>query len=338
MIKKIAASILALAMVFGMGAASAARSLPDTAIAASAQTFAFEIGDYKYSYDNIADTVKITAYTGSDAVVTIPSKIEEGEYKGKRIAAVGAAAFKDNQTITKVTIPNGVTLIGDSAFHQCRNLKTVEIPDSVNTIELWAFAGCHSLESIHIPYGVKEIPVLAFDGCKSLTSVSIPDSVTKVGYRAFQNCEKLAKVTLSQKLETIGELAFVGCNSMKSITVPASVKEIGIGALGYESYETVKVNTKIPTFFINGYSGTAAYDYAMKNGFIFAHLAYASGDVNGDGMVDSADVIKVAAYVKGLGTLTAEEQVRADVSCDSKIDSDDVVRIATYVKGAAATI
>lgn len=60
-----------------------------------------------------------------------------------------------------------------------------------------------------------------------------------------------------------------------------------------------------------------------------------NGDVNGDGVIDSADLVKVASHVKGFTTLTAEEQLRADMNGDEIIDTSDITLLAAYIKGTA---
>ena len=58
-----------------------------------------------------------------------------------------------------------------------------------------------------------------------------------------------------------------------------------------------------------------------------------TGDVNGKGSIDVADISKVAAHVKGIKELTEDEKKRADANKDGKIDVTDVALIAAHVKG-----
>ena len=53
-----------------------------------------------------------------------------------------------SDSITAVSIENGVTSVGTWAFHGCRNLTSVTIPNSVAEIGGGAFAGCSGLTSI----------------------------------------------------------------------------------------------------------------------------------------------------------------------------------------------
>ena len=58
-----------------------------------------------------------------------------------------------------------------------------------------------------------------------------------------------------------------------------------------------------------------------------------TGDVNSDGKINSADITKTAAHIKGLKKLTDEEKKRADTNTDNRIDSSDIMRIAAHIKG-----
>lgn len=113
-----------------------------------------------------ATTGTITVYNGSDSEVVIPSTIN-----GVKVKTIGNEAFRWCDSITSVTIPDGVTSIEKSAFYGCSNLTSIE--DSV-------FNKCSSLTSIIIPNGVKVIGINEFVGCISLKSITIPNSVTSI--------------------------------------------------------------------------------------------------------------------------------------------------------------
>ena len=125
--------------------------------------------------------------------------IEEG------VTSIGNNAFPSNTVLTSVTIPSGVTSIGNTAFYGCTGLTSVTIPSSVASIGTSAFNGCTGLTSVTIPDGVTSIGQQAFQGCTGLTSVTIPSSVTSIGNNAFSNCRSLTSVTcLAEVPPTLG--------------------------------------------------------------------------------------------------------------------------------------
>lgn len=59
-----------------------------------------------------------------------------------------------------------------------------------------------------------------------------------------------------------------------------------------------------------------------------------TGDVNCDGIVDTLDVIALAAYLKDIRPLASEGLKNADVNGDGKVNSGDVTVLASGVKGS----
>lgn len=87
-----------------------------------------------------------------------------------------------------------ITMIEAGAFHGCESLTSITIPDGVTWIEYYAFSVCSSLTSITIPDGVTSIGDSAFGRCSSLTSVTIGNGVTEIGDWAFNGCSILESV------------------------------------------------------------------------------------------------------------------------------------------------
>ena len=159
--------------------------------------------------------------------------------------------YINNELVTSVTIPDGVTAIPYSAFEYCSGLTSVTIPNSVTSIGDLAFYGCTSLTSITIPDSVTSIGNSAFENCTGLTNITIPDSVTSIGGGAFDNtlwyddqpdglvyAGKVAytykgtmpsntSIVLKEGTLGIGNSAFSGCSGLTSVTIPNSVTSIG---------------------------------------------------------------------------------------------------------------
>ena len=169
--------------------------------------------------------------------------------------------YLNNEPVTDLTIPNGVTSIVDGAFASCNSLITVTIPGSVTSLGPSVFSGCSNLTSVTIGNGVTSIGEYTFSYCSSLTSVTIPDSITTIDYYAFDGCDNLAyneenglkylgnpdnpylylmkasqdieTVQINNRCKVIGDSAFSGCSKLTSVTIGSSVTSIGRSAFRY---------------------------------------------------------------------------------------------------------
>ena len=138
--------------------------------------------------------------------------------------------YLNNELVTDLVIPEGITSIKDYAFSSCSSLESITIPDSVTSIGDYAFYYCSSLESVTIPEGVTSIGDAAFRDCSSLESITIPNSVRSIGNGVFYYCSNLESVIIPEGVTSIGNSAFSGCSSLESLTIPDSVRSIGNGA------------------------------------------------------------------------------------------------------------
>ena len=143
--------------------------------------------------------------------------------------------YTEENDVTEVTIPNGVTRIEKVAFFHCHNLKTVIIPESVTEISSEAFCNCYHLQNVVISEGLTEIGDLAFNGCISLENIVIPEGVKRIGDYAFRNCYHLKNVVLPNSVREIGESAFGDCQEIASVTIPESLTVIGTNAFEEET-------------------------------------------------------------------------------------------------------
>lgn len=168
--------------------------------------------------------------------------------------------YLNNELVTTLIIPDGVTSIPSSAFRNCTGLTSVIIPDSVTSIGFSAFrntawynnqpdglvyAGKVAYEykgtmpsntSIVLKEGTLGIGDYAFRDCTGLTSVTIGDGVTSIGSGVFNGCTGLTSITIPDGVTSIGSSAFFGCKGLTSITIPDSVTSIGSYAF-YDCYK-----------------------------------------------------------------------------------------------------
>ena len=144
--------------------------------------------------------------------------------------------YLNNELVTSLVIPDGVTLIPSSAFANFYKLTSVVIPDSVTSIEERAFRRS-GLTNVTIPNGVTNIGRYAFDSCKHLMEVIIPNSVTSIDQGAFGYCSILNNITLLPTTPpTLGSGVFTSISSSAVITVPKGTLDAYKTATNWSAY------------------------------------------------------------------------------------------------------
>lgn len=242
MMKRFAASILALALALLLAPAGAAAK-----------------SSFTYS-DNGDGTLTLTAYTGTATKVNIPA-----EDHGKPVTAIGIRAFFQNRTAKTVNVPQGVLAIGTMAFAQSR-VRTVNLPEGLQTIGDHAFSGADRLTALQLPEGLIDISAYALMGCTQLQTVGIPATLRQIPPELFDSLSMLESITVAEgnpKFESrdgalvqkatgtlyrvppnngktryavpeglvaVGSNAFHQCEGLTEVTLPASVTEVTPGA------------------------------------------------------------------------------------------------------------
>ena len=287
-----------------------------------------------YNYINDGTELEVT-FRGSNSSdysneyqgnVVIPEEVTYMN-RTRKVTSIGQSAFAECSGLTSVTIPNSVTSIGDYAFDNCSGLISITIGSGVTSIGGYVFSGCSGLTSVTIPNSVTSIGDYAFKGCSGLTSVTIPNSVTSIGWGAFDGCSGLSSVTIPNSVTSIGDGAFSGCSGLTSVTIGNSVTSIGERAFDDADIPTVISLIENPftitgktsnsrTFSQNTFNNATLYvpkgtigKYKETEGWKdFLFIEESTGpnggedkvpqDVNGDGIVDTQDVLEIYKYIQ----------------------------------------
>ncbi len=157
------------------------------------------------------------------------------------ISQIGAKAFYNCATLTRISIPNTITEMNQNAFYGCKNLKRVDISD----LSAWCkiiFSGNNfsnplsngadlylnekKLTDIAIPSDITKLNNHLFYGCTSLKSVIIPHHIISIGHNAFYNCSLLTDITIEFGVTSIGNHAFNNCSALTEITIPGSITSL----------------------------------------------------------------------------------------------------------------
>lgn len=70
--------------------------------------------------------------------------------------------------------------------------------------------------------------------------------------------------------------------------------------------------------------------FSMGNGYWYLFQSFIAGDINGDGVVDIADVVYIANYILKSGP-APKPFWAGDVNCDTWINLSDPIYLANYI-------
>ena len=194
------------------------------------------------------------------------------------VTAIEGYAFRDEYTLSSITLPNSVVTIGSCAFEDCSGLTSITLPNSVTNIRNYAFRNCSRLTVVEIPNSVTNIGNEAFEGTvwynnqpngnvyagKVLykykgemaenTSIVIKDGTISIGERAFSSCTNLANIEIPNSVISISDEAFSYCKGLTSIKIPDGATSIGDGAFtGCSGLENVTIGNGVTTIGNNAF-------------------------------------------------------------------------------------
>ncbi len=175
----------------------------------------FTISNFMFTQitSGLSHYYEVRSYSGNTANLTIPAT-----YEGAPVKSIGEGAFKNNTSLTTITLPEGLENISASAFSGCTALSSISIPTGCKIIDDEAFAGCTSLTAAALPSGLEYIYVKAFYGCSRLSTLNIPSNLYLIGESAFEGCTSLVSATVSERT-TLHDTVFKGCTALRTFTL-----------------------------------------------------------------------------------------------------------------------
>ena len=185
--------------------------------------------DVQYQLNERGDLFVVLGFTNKSQSdfgfryrVIIPEEIE-----GIPVKSIADNAFKDDEYLKEVVLPDGLNEIGAYAF-SCPNLETINLPESLVAIGIAAFKNAKITE-IEIPSNILHVPEEMCSSNAYLKQVTFNGSVLTIGDSAFRNCSALQKITLPDSLLTLGLSAFYN-SGLIQIVIPKNVEKISSGA------------------------------------------------------------------------------------------------------------
>ena len=162
-------------------------------------------------FDKSASQLIKYPYAKSGTTYTVPSTVTQ----------IGVSSFKNNSTLTNITLPSGLAAIETYAFSESA-LTSIYIPANVYSYGSYMFWGSRSLEAITVAegnsvlksiegvlYSIDGQTLLEYPGGRQNESFSIPNGVTTLANQWTSN------------------------RFLKRLTIPTTVTSIGSGVLDY---------------------------------------------------------------------------------------------------------
>ena len=276
----------------------------------------------------------------------------------------GANLYVNGESVSKLTIPDGVTSIGEYTFDGCTSLTEITIPESVESTGICSFKGTGKIKLItYDNTNLKSLKRNCFDSdydsgehkncnvlvATNVTSLEVKSKEGKIPAAAYQSCCHLKEVTLEEGITLIEDDSFANCDNLEKIVIPKSVTGIRYTAFTYDTKLT-----------IYGYKDTYAEKYAEIFGFPFVALddsdtppvttttttattettpttatpitgGLVCGDINLDGRVDITDAVLLNKFCSGAITLDDTAKKNADCNGDGEPGSGDAVVLLQFL-------
>lgn len=157
------------------------------------------------------------------------------------ITSIGYGAFMFASSLNNIIIPSTVSFIGSNLFRGCSALNTLSIASGnshyyMDGMMIYSSGGdtlvsCHkSADSIFLPASLRVVG--GFGGNSNVRYVHVPDGVTVIDENAFEN-SSLENIDLPNSVTFIDEYAFVDCGFLIRVGMPASLDTLGQGCFEY---------------------------------------------------------------------------------------------------------
>ena len=187
----------------------------------------------KYAFSDCTGLNSVVLGKGIDAInervfsgctgltsITIPDSITSiGEHAFLGCTELNEVHIEDLASWCGIDFSSNPLVYAKKLYLNDDHITDLIIPDGVTAISDDAFRGYNSLTSVVIGGNVTSIGSDAFRTCDSLTSVVIGDSVTSIGDYAFWTCDSLTSVVIGKNVSYIGNQSFGWCENIEDVFV-----------------------------------------------------------------------------------------------------------------------
>jgi len=244
------------------------------------------------------------AYSGD---IVIPEQIT---YNGRTytVTSVGEGAFAGCDSLASVQLPSTMRALSACAFLGCTNLRQVSFPATLQAVNACTFMGCTSLQQVALPRHAELVDSFSLYCCASLTSVVLPHSVRTICGGAIEHLPALTDLYCFSSIPPIAEPGAFTLADQQHCTlhVPAEALHLYQTSAHWKEFNCIVVLDDD--------------DYLKQN--------YRRSDINDDGLVDVEDLLLLRQLIVNLSDNKAVRWA-ADVNGDGIVNSVDFVKLAS---------
>ena len=273
----------------------------------------------------------------SEVTMSNVESIASGAFDGTTLYAdangnsfeIGKTFYKTEKTDASITVSNGIVSISPYAFYNLESTDLLALPTSLNNIGDNAFM---SLTDGTIYVFSRNDSV--YSQLKSLDGVTvyIPDGKTlnndkvDVGYIKGILIESTPKKTSYNRNEALDT---TGISIRLKTELNGRIKNINIDSIGYApTYVYDFAESNVVTVDFCGFTST--FNVTLSGS---AEETVIKGDVNGDKLVTSDDIILMRKYIAGLVSADSVNLKAAELNGIEGINSDDLIVLRKIVAG-----
>ena len=189
---------------------------------------------------------------GTNAVLNLRLPVTDANDAEYAIIAVGANAFKQENAIEDLLLPDTVTSLGNAAFQQCLYIEHVRLPAALKTMGNDVFSGCQRIRTIEpfLPETITSLGTSVFENCWRLVSplsvgygtdgLGAPIAVS-LGGRDFFACKLLPSMSFGPGVTSIPVNFAYGCYNPDQDTGLTHVTlHHGVTAIGGSAFDQCK--------------------------------------------------------------------------------------------------
>lgn len=189
---------------------------------------------------------KCTSLKSTEILATVETVGQDAFKKGgieeidlRSVKTLEAKAFRNLETLSRVTLSSSLEVIPESCFEGCMYIVEFSNYGGVKTIGKNALKDCMGIYDIKLD-SVETIGESALEGCIALTEIVISDAVREIGKNAFKGCNNVLVFEtpfIGKSKETSADYSFdyfINCNSLKK---PFGVVLRGMTSIHSKAFE-----------------------------------------------------------------------------------------------------